>query len=586
MNAAYRVFPVLALALVVSACDSGNQGPADGSLDAGPDADSAADSDSDADTDTDTDTDIDTDTDTDGDGSFCEHKIPPLTAECDEFVCDDSFVRFVKADAPDGGTGLSWESPFGSVQKGIDSAFDHAFCCSERAEVWVAAGTYMIWQGSPCDTVFLRKGVSIYGGFKGMETSRDERDWRANETILDGADSEDDYNGVFHVVFGSDDATIDGFTITGGEADEDFLCNPPEVEQPEHPFHEYGGGIINEDGSTRIVHCTFRDNHARWGGGAVYISSGSPSIIDCVFEDNSSYHKFATSSIQCIDGEGGAIHNSLGSPLIQNSVFFGNYGLRGGAVYNYEGSCQIVSCTIAGNLAEGGGAVFSVTSPGLIITDSILWNNYSEEIMSFDSVIDVFHSIVRDGFDGAGNLDSDPLFRGGSLYDESYKGTWTDVSFDTHDTILVDENAAWPYLKLARSYIRLDVTESGNFYLFSPYSANTLHIPGNLSGDVKAGDSYQIYIISNVPPDLHLRPGSPAIDAADGVMAPALDIDGQCRLDDPASVNVYSCSDAGPDAACVEYADMGAYEYVPAAVDAGQDAAATDAGADAAADAS
>ena len=94
---------------------------------------------------------------------------------------------------------------------------------------------------------------------------------------------------------------------------------------------------------------------------------------------------------------------------------------------------------------------------------------------------------------------------------------------------------------------------------------------------VTAGNHYRIFELST---DLHLRPGSPAIDAADGRMAPLTDIEGRSRFDDPAAVNVCSCVDAGADASCVEYADIGAYEYVPVAADAGQDAAVTDAGAD------
>jgi len=63
--------------------------------------------------------------------------------------------------------------------------------------------------------------------------------------------------------------------------------------------------------------------------------------------------------------------------------------------------------------------------------------------------------------------------------------------------------------------------------------------------------------------DLHLMEGSPCIDSASGLIAPGSDVEGILRQDDPASVNVHSCIDAGIDSGCVEYADMGAYEYVP-----------------------
>ncbi len=54
--------------------------------------------------------------------------------------------------------------------------------------------------------------------------------------------------------------------------------------------------------------------------------------------------------------------------------------------------------------------------------------------------------------------------------------------------------------------------------------------------------------------DLHLAPGSPCIDAADGAAAPALDMDGNPRVDDPDTPN----TGEGP-----PWADMGAYEIQP-----------------------
>jgi len=54
--------------------------------------------------------------------------------------------------------------------------------------------------------------------------------------------------------------------------------------------------------------------------------------------------------------------------------------------------------------------------------------------------------------------------------------------------------------------------------------------------------------------DLHLGPGSPCIDAANGPEAPELDLDGNPRVNDPDSPN----TGIGP-----PWADMGAYEYQP-----------------------
>ena len=101
--------------------------------------------------------------------------------------CDDYCVRFVDTDAPEGGDGLSWETAFDRIQPGIEAAReavladDAVFGCN----VWVAEGTYYVYEAASTDTLLLDHGVSIYGGFAGDETELDERDWEAHPTVLD-----------------------------------------------------------------------------------------------------------------------------------------------------------------------------------------------------------------------------------------------------------------------------------------------------------------------------------------------------------------------------------------------------------------
>src|SRR5688572_10782273 len=90
-------------------------------------------------------------------------------------------VWYVRADAAGGGDGSSWNSAFNSVQTALAAA-------QAGDEIWVAAGTYRPGDASsPRSATFLLAGsVSVYGGFDGTETIRDERDPAANETILSG----------------------------------------------------------------------------------------------------------------------------------------------------------------------------------------------------------------------------------------------------------------------------------------------------------------------------------------------------------------------------------------------------------------
>ena len=105
-------------------------------------------------------------------------------------------------------------------------------------ELWVKAGTYKPTTGSDRSATFqLKNGVSVYGGFAGAETTRDQRNWTANVTILSGdiGTSGNTSDNVYHVVTGSvtdNTALLDGFTVTGGNANG---SNPD----------DQGGGMYN-----------------------------------------------------------------------------------------------------------------------------------------------------------------------------------------------------------------------------------------------------------------------------------------------------------------------------------------------------
>lgn len=81
-------------------------------------------------------------------------------------------VFYVKTTGDNGNTGLSWSQ----AKKSIGSAMSAA---AYYDQVWVAAGTYS-------ERVDLKAGVRMYGGFTGTETSLEQRDWRANLTVIDG----------------------------------------------------------------------------------------------------------------------------------------------------------------------------------------------------------------------------------------------------------------------------------------------------------------------------------------------------------------------------------------------------------------
>ena len=101
-----------------------------------------------------------------------------------------------------GGNGATWGTAYKYLQDALAAVAD-------GDEIWVAAGVYYpdedeggnVTDNDPMASFSLKTGlkdVRIYGGFAGGETSRDQRDWDANLTVLSGDIEQNDstVNGV------------------------------------------------------------------------------------------------------------------------------------------------------------------------------------------------------------------------------------------------------------------------------------------------------------------------------------------------------------------------------------------------------
>ena len=112
-------------------------------------------------------------------------------------------IWYVDGDVASSGNGTGWSEAFKTIQEAVDVA-------RNGNQIWVKKGTYPL--SSPISV--WDKVVYIYGGFDGSENEREQRNWVNNATIVDGQ------NLVYHCidVRYTDDTTIDGFTITGGNA--------------------------------------------------------------------------------------------------------------------------------------------------------------------------------------------------------------------------------------------------------------------------------------------------------------------------------------------------------------------------------
>ena len=250
-------------------------------------------------------------------------------------------IIFVDCQAQPGGDGASWATAYGNLQDALGAAV-------WGDQVWVAAGAH---RPAPPDGdrelgFELASGVVVCGGFAGDEDPAhfdlDNRDLVLNESVLSGDLNGNDGPGFagygensHHVVIGDGcdfSAILDGFTITGGNAD--------------GPLQEG----LND-------------------GGGLYCSAGSPTIRNCRFIANSAVGSF---------GHGGAMFSKSGSgPAVTDCLFMGNRALYGGAVFDDFGQPSFDRCMFLGNTASGkyGGAMFANTESGLVVRDSIFTGN-------------------------------------------------------------------------------------------------------------------------------------------------------------------------------------------------------------------
>jgi hypothetical protein len=267
-------------------------------------------------------------------------------------------VYFVSTNGSNTNDGHSWLNAKQTVQAGIDAA------SADGGEVWVAAGTYV-------ENLKMPAFVSLYGGFKGVETKLSERDWNANPTILDGG-------GITNVIKVSrawENSVLSGFTIQNGNA---------------------------------------------WNGAGVQCSIGTPTISD--------------NRIVMNTGSPGIVSFS-GAPLICNNLIAFNtntntstlLGKVGGSGLGLSSSpnAKVINNTIASNYVDRTtryngiyGAVYSDRG-GIFINNLVAYNNDSgiqcvltlpKSILSNNCIYGNIRSNYYLTFPGSNDISVDPLF--------------------------------------------------------------------------------------------------------------------------------------------------------------------------------
>lgn len=255
--------------------------------------------------------------------------------------------------------GRTWATAFTTIQPALDAAallttipaVGDAAVSTVPQEIWVAAGDYDETRANQ-GTLVVPLHLRLYGGFKGTETARDQRDWETWGTTIDGSTAR---NGApaYHVVKLQNNTVLDGFTVTGGRADS------------RNYLDRRGGGIYAEN-NAELAHCAIVDNQADEGGG-IYAFWTNLTVRDCYFANNTGSAVYAYQSAVAIEnsrfennwsrGDGGAINSRGHSILLVGCSFLSNRASDFGGAVNSYGSTMIEDCLFVHNSANYGGAI-------------------------------------------------------------------------------------------------------------------------------------------------------------------------------------------------------------------------------------
>jgi hypothetical protein len=255
-------------------------------------------------------------------------------------------IYYVDHARPDNaGAGTSWSTAKKDLQNAINIA-------TAADEIWVKQGTYYPTMDNTQQDVisdkeysfYITKGVKIYGGFAGGETSHNRNIW-ANPTILSGnlgskADSTDNARHVITIALtpGESGTTIDGFTIQDGYA----ISNTIQVVSynGHSIYSNYGGAIYcNLPSNVILLNNNIHHNVATIGGAIYMIGHVSNWGTTTTIAYNSIHHNRSTTK------GGGIYSSSLKSIKIYSNHIDQNFATNtGGGIY-VEGGVTYLSTT-------------------------------------------------------------------------------------------------------------------------------------------------------------------------------------------------------------------------------------------------
>jgi hypothetical protein len=359
---------------------------------------------------------------------------------------------YVKSTATGTGTGLSWTNAFTTVSAAITAASPTRDAQGHSDEIWVAKGNYFPpVVGSTSNGFVINKPLKLYGGFRGDETSLQNRAGFFVSTILDGNINNPNLftDNAYHVVnisgvtstSGDPGVLIDGFLIRNGGRATSQPTNTPGAGiiaslsdldlancfvRSNLAGGEDGGGLWFTSGSgglyptvgyiLHIKKCEFKDDHAYQGGG-MFIDEAAGEVVNTQFLENgvSPYGAGAFVTRMGTDNQLGFTNcvfwanDATSVPSLGAGLYLGEIGGDSG------GRAQVVNCTFSDNTcssSSSGEAMAISTNSSATIYNSIFYFNNSNNgtIAPIAGPATVGYSDVEGGWSGTGNISGDPKF--------------------------------------------------------------------------------------------------------------------------------------------------------------------------------
>ena len=366
-------------------------------------------------------------------------------------------VVYVNHAATGNNDGSTWANAYVNVYDALSSNI------STDQQIWVASGTYKPNTTLARDATFLfDKPINIYGGFSGVETKLEDRNVLTNVTTLSG-DLNGDDNAVitdvestrqdnsYHVItlkgnFGSVKPVIDGFTISGGNANggSDIACSTPAANQYLH--YRAAAIYVNPDAAgaeinVAIKNCIIENNSAT--GMAVYVTvspcgiTGTTTDVD--FEHTIIRNNYTISHANIYYNGSGTYNNIRNGSLI-NCLAYANHSTNDSSVLALTTSGGASSSTVliygttmsknTSNRVRGGVVTPSVIrtngASNSIMANSIIYDNgsnYPIDNSSGTTILYKYNSIIQAQTGTALVSNANPQFTDSANYDFTLQAT-------------------------------------------------------------------------------------------------------------------------------------------------------------------